>query len=108
MYGVIADFVAERSREIGIRIALGAQRADVIRLVTRHVLLSAGMGILLGIAVAAAASRLMARLLYEVQPTDIATYASSALALLLVAALAAIVPAMRATRMNPAVALEPD
>ena len=108
VYGVIAYFVAERSREIGIRIALGAQRADVIRLVTRHVLLSAGMGILLGIAVAAAASRLMARLLYEVQPTDIATYASSALALLLVAALAAIVPAMRATRMNPAVALEPD
>lgn len=108
VYGVIAYFVAERSREIGIRLALGAQRADVVRLVTRTVLLSAGTGIVIGIVVAATASRLMSRLLYEVQPTDVATYASSALALLLVAALGALVPAVRAARLSPAVALQPD
>ena len=108
VYGVIAYFVAQRSQEIGIRIALGAQRADVVRLVTRNVLVSAGTGILLGLVVAAAASRLMSRLLYEVQPTDLPTYAGSALGILVIAALAALVPATRAARLSPAIALKPD
>ena len=108
VYGVIAYFVAQRSQEIGIRIALGAQRGDVVRLVTRNVLASAGAGIVLGLVVSAAGSRLMSRLLYEVQPTDVVTYASGSFALLLVAALAALVPATRATRVSPAVALKPD
>ena len=108
VYGVIAYFVAQRSQEIGIRIALGAQRVDVVRLVTGSVLASAGTGVLLGLAVAAAASRLMSRLLYEVQPTDLVTYASGAFALLLVAVLAALVPAARATRVSPAIAMRTD
>ena len=108
VYGVIAYFVAQRSQEIGIRMALGAQRVDVLRLVTASVLASTGTGVLPGLAVAAAASRLMARLLYEVQPTDLVTYASGALALLLVALLAALIPAARATRVSPATALRPD
>jgi predicted permease len=108
VYGVIAYFVAQRSREIGIRIALGAQRSDVVRLVTRNVLVSAGTGILLGLAAAAAASRLMSQLLYAVQATDLATYAGGTMTLLLVAALAALVPAVRATRVSPAIPLKPD
>ena len=108
VYGVIAYFVGQRSQEIGIRIALGAQRADVVKLVTRNVLVSAGSGIVLGLVVAAGASRLMSGLLYEVRPTDVATYVSGALALLVVAALAALIPAVRATRVSPAVALKPD
>ena len=108
VYGVISYFVALRSQEIGIRIALGAQRADVVRLVTRAVLVSAGTGILVGLVVAAAASRVMSQLLYEITPTDLPTYVSAALALILVALLAAFVPAARATRVSPAVALKPD
>jgi len=108
VYGVISYFVAQRSQEIGIRIALGAQRADVVSLVTRAVLMSAGTGILVGLVVAATVSRVMSQLLYEIKPTDLLTYASAALALLLVAILAAVVPAARATRVSPAVALKPD
>jgi len=108
VYGVIAYFVAQRSQEIGVRIALGAQRGDVVRLVMRAVVASGGTGILLGLVVAVAASHLMSRLLYEIQPTDLPTYATGALALLVVAFLAALLPALRATRVSPAVALKPD
>ena len=108
VYGVIAYFVAQRAQEIGIRIALGAQRGDVVRLVTRTVLVGAGTGIVLGLVVAVMASRLMTRLLYAVEPTDLPTYASGALALLVVAALAALVPTARATRVSPAVAMKSD
>jgi putative ABC transport system permease protein len=108
VYGVIAYFVAQRTQEIGIRIALGAQSLDVVKLVTRNVLVSAGAGIGIGLVVATAASRLMSRLLYEVQPTDVPTYATGALALLVVASLAALVPTARATRVSPAVAMRPE
>ena len=108
VYGVIAYFVAQRSQEIGIRIALGAQRLDVVRLVMASVLVSAGIGVVLGLALAAAASRLMSRLLYEVQPTDLLTYVSGALALLLVAAIAALAPTARATRVSPAIAMRSE
>lgn len=108
VYGVISYFVAQRSQEIGIRIALGAQRVDIVRLVTRAVLVSAGAGILLGLFGAAAASRVMSQLLYEIKPLDAPTYIGAALALLLVALLAALVPATRATRVSPAIALKPD
>jgi putative ABC transport system permease protein len=108
VYGVIAYFVAQRAQEIGIRIALGAQRADVVRLVTRNVLVGAGTGIVLGLIVALATSRLMTSLLYDVDPTDLPTYATGALALLAVAAVAALVPTARATRVSPAIAMRPD
>ncbi|HKN67921.1 MAG TPA: ABC transporter permease [Gemmatimonadaceae bacterium] len=108
VYGVIAYFVAQRSQEIGIRVALGAQRGDVVRLVTRAVLVGAGTGIALGLVVAMSASHLMARLLYGVEPTDLPTYLGGAFALLVVAALAALVPTARATRVSPAIAMKSD
>jgi predicted permease len=108
VYGVIAYFVAQRAQEIGIRIALGAQRGDVVRLVTRTVLVGAGTGILVGLVVAVAASRLMSNLLYDVSPIDPPTYAMGALALLIVAAVAALVPTARATRVSPAIAMRAE
>ena len=108
VYGVIAYFVAQRIQEIGIRIALGAQRGDVVRLVTRTVLVGAGVGIVLGLGIAVAASRLMSNLLYDVNPIDLPTYASGALALLVVAAVAALVPTARATRVSPAIAMRAE
>ena len=108
VYGVIAYFVAQRAQEIGIRIALGAQRADVVRLVTRTVLVGAGTGILLGLGIAVAASRLMSNLLYDVNPIDLPTYAGGAFALLVVATVAALVPTARATRVSPAVAMRAE
>jgi len=108
VYGVIAYFVAQRAQEIGIRIALGAQRGDVVRLVTRTVLVGAGTGILLGLGIAVAASRLMSNLLYDINPIDLPTYASGALSLLVVAAIAALVPTARATRVSPAIAMRGD
>jgi predicted permease len=108
VYGVIAYFVAQRAQEIGIRIALGAQRGDVVRLVTRTVLVGAGMGIALGLGIAVAASRLMSSLLYDINPIDLPTYASGALALVVVAAVAALVPTARATRVSPAIAMRAE
>ena len=108
VYGVIAYFVAQRAHEIGIRIALGAQRGDVVMLVTRSVLVGAGTGIVLGLGIAIAASRLMSNLLYGINPIDLPTYASGALALLIVAAAAALVPTARATRVSPAIAMRAE
>jgi ABC-type antimicrobial peptide transport system permease subunit len=95
-------------REIGIRIALGARRSDIVVLISRRVLVTAGIGVAVGLAGAMAASGLMSTLVYEVAPTDATTYATGALALLAVAALAAVVPTLRATRVNPASAMRAD
>jgi putative ABC transport system permease protein len=108
VYGVIAYFVAQRSREIGIRMALGAQRSDIVSMVSRRVMLTAGVGITVGLVGAAAASGLMSTLIYEVAPIDPVTYAAGALALLAVAASAAVVPTLRATRVNPASAMRAE
>jgi len=108
VYGVIAYFVAQRAREIGIRMALGAQRSNIVSLVSSRVMVTAGAGVVVGLAGAAAASGLMSTLVYEVAPIDAATYATGALALLAVAALAAVVPTLRATRVNPASAMRAD
>jgi len=108
VYGVIAYFVAQRSREIGIRMALGARRSDIVSMVSRRIMLTAGMGVAVGLAGAVAASGLMSTLIYDVAPIDAATYATGALALLAVSALAAVVPTLRATRVNPASAMRAD
>jgi predicted permease len=102
VYGVIAYYVAQRSREFGIRVALGAQRASIGGLVARRVLAAAGTGTLIGLALAAAASGLLAKLLFGIRPTDAPTYAGCAVLLLAVALLAALVPAWRAARVSPA------
>jgi predicted permease len=108
VYGVIAYFVAQRSHEIGIRMALGARQMDIVALVSRRVLVTTGIGIAAGLLAATAASGLMAKLLFEVTPIDAATYTGGAVALLIVASAAAILPTIRATRVNPATTMRAD
>jgi predicted permease len=105
IYGVISFHVARRTREIGIRVALGATSGDVRRMVLRQVLVSVGIGIALGLACAAAATRLIASMLYGVRATDIATYAGAVALLAATAAAAAYIPARRAARVEPLTAL---
>ena len=108
IYSVIAYSVAQRTREIGIRVALGADRANVIRLVVGEGLVLAGFGLALGIAGALLLTRTMEALLYEVSPTDPAVLAITSLGLLVTAVLASLVPAIRAIRIEPSVALRTD
>ncbi len=105
IYGVMAYSVAQRTREIGIRVAMGAQRADVVKLVLAQGARHAAFGIIFGLAGAFALTRLMERLLYGVQPTDPATFASVTLILTFVALLACYLPARRAMLVDPIVAL---
>ena len=105
IYGVMAYSVAERTREIGIRMALGAQTGGVMRLVLGQGMKLVGLGVALGIAGALAASRLLASLLFEVKPADPVAFAAAILALLCVALIANYVPARRATRVDPMIAL---
>jgi predicted permease len=108
IYGVISYMLAQRTREIGIRIALGAQAAAVKRLLLGHVLVLVGVGVTLGLAGAALLSRLMESLLFGVSSLDAATYVFVALALAVTAALAAYIPARRATRVDPMAALRSE
>jgi predicted permease len=105
LYGVLAFSVARRTREIGIRVALGAQRRDVFKLIISHGMILVGIGVLLGLAASVAISRLIAMLLFGVAPTNAATFALAALGLTLVALLACYIPARRATKVDPLVAL---
>jgi putative ABC transport system permease protein len=105
IYGVISYAVALRTHEIGVRMALGAQRADVLRIVIGEGAVLAGIGIAAGIAGALALTRFLRGLLFGISPTDPATFAGVALALLLLALLACYVPARRAMRVDPMVAL---
>jgi ABC-type antimicrobial peptide transport system permease subunit len=108
IYGVIAYIAAQRTREIGIRMALGAQAADVSRLFVRHGLRLTGAGLVLGIAVALGLTRVMSSLLFGVAPTDPITFIAVSLALATVALLATYLPARRASRIDPIVALRSD
>jgi predicted permease len=105
IYGVLAYLVSRRTHEIGIRLAIGADRGQVLRLILGHGLRLAAVGLVAGLAGAVALSRLMRTVLYDVQPTDAATY-SAVTAVLLGAALAAsVLPAWRAARVDPVTAL---
>jgi predicted permease len=108
IYGVIAYIAAQRTREIGIRMALGAQTADVRRLFLRHGLLLTGAGIALGIGVSVAVTRVVSALLFGVGPMDPVTYAAVSAGLAAVALLATWLPARRASRINPIAALRAD
>ncbi len=108
IYGVVANSVAQRSREIGIRMALGARGTDVARWVVGQGMVWVGAGIVVGLAIAAAASRLIASLLYDVSATDIPTYIGAATVLALVALTASLVPARRAITIDPVESLRTD
>jgi putative ABC transport system permease protein len=108
IYGVIAYSVTQRTQEIGIRMALGAQRADVMRLVLRNGLLLVAVGIGAGGAGALLLTKLMSGLLFEVGPGDPATFVLVSGLLTSVALIASAVPGLRATRVDPVIALKAE
>jgi putative ABC transport system permease protein len=104
IYGLLAYMVGQRSREIGIRMALGARRDDILRMFLRKGVALAGVGIVAGLVFSAATASMMASLLYGVRPHDPAVFLIVPLLLLAVAALASYLPARRATKVNPMIA----
>ena len=105
IYGVMAYFVTQRTREIGVRIALGAQWRDVLKLILRNGMVLVVLGLAVGLAGALALTRLMHTLLFEVSPSDPITFAAVALCVILAALLACYIPARRATKVDPLIAL---
>jgi predicted permease len=108
LYGVIAYTVARRTREFGVRLALGAARRQIFATVIRQGLALAALGVAIGIAAALGLTRLLAGLLYEIRPTDPITFAAAAILLGVLAALAGAIPALRATSVDPAITLRTE
>ncbi|HUH62472.1 MAG TPA: ABC transporter permease [Terracidiphilus sp.] len=108
LYGLLSYEVARRTRELGIRMALGADKRDLMRLVLRQGLILALAGSVIGIGAAVGLTRLMTSLLYDVRPGDPMTFASVCFLLLMVAAAACLIPARRATRVEPMEALRTE
>ena len=105
LYGILAYNVVRKTTEFGIRMALGAGRLTILRMVMKEALLLVSIGLMLGLAAAVAFGHLAATLLFGVQPRDTMTFASATLILILVTLAAGYIPARRATRVEPATAL---
>jgi putative ABC transport system permease protein len=105
LFGVISYIVSQRTHEIGVRVALGARRKDVLRLVVGHGFVVTSIGLVVGLGAAFAATRLLSSLLYGIGPNDPVTLLTVSLGLTLVALLACYIPARRAMRVDPMVAL---
>jgi ABC-type antimicrobial peptide transport system permease subunit len=108
LYGVIAYSVVQRTQEIGIRMAVGAQRRDVLSLVVKGGLRLVGLGVVLGLASAFALTRVLQTLLFGVTAHDPLTFGGNAVLLVMVATAACVVPALRATRVDPIIALRAE
>jgi len=108
LYGVLAFIVSQRRREIGVRIALGATPRDVVADVLGEGLRLAAAGMAAGLVLAIVVTRLMTALLFGISPTDVATFAGAAALLAAIAILASLVPALRASRVDPLVALKDE
>jgi putative ABC transport system permease protein len=105
IYGVVSYSVTQRTHEIGIRVALGAERSDVLRIVFTQSLIWVGAGIAIGVAASVAATRVLDTLLYSISPTDPRVLAAAAFLLISVALIATYVPARRAMNVDPVIAL---
>jgi len=108
IYGVLSYFVVQRRQEIGLRMALGAQRGNVLRLVMIHAARLIAIGVAIGLAVAFVASRALTSLLFGVKATDAPTFIGVSLLLALLALAACAVPAFRATQVDPLVVLRSE
>ncbi len=108
VYGVMAYAVGQRSNEIGLRMALGASTASVLRLILGQGLVLAGLGLALGLAAAVAGTRFLTTMLFQVQPNDPWVYLAVAALLGVVTLVASYVPAMRAAKIDPLTALRQE
>jgi putative ABC transport system permease protein len=108
IYGLVSYAVLQRTREIGVRIALGATRGNVLWMILRQAVLLGGLGILLGTAGALGGTRLLRTLLFGVTPRDPFTFSATALLLLAIALVATLVPALRAAHIDPSSALRSE
>jgi putative ABC transport system permease protein len=105
VYGLISYTVAQRTQEIGIRMALGATRPNVLGLILKKGLLLTSLGAGLGLAISFLLTRLIVSLLFGIEPTDLTSFAGATLVLLIAAMMASYIPAHRATKVDPLTAL---
>ena len=108
LFGVMATMVRQRTRELGIRMAIGATSTEIRGMVVRRGLAIAGVGAVVGIAGALATNRLVASMLYEVRPADVLTLAGVTVVVVVVALIATFIPARSSARIDPVVALRVD